>query len=137
MRYSNSGVSLVDSIMYDASLSFVPVFHSKDNNYFVLDGGCALGVHENNKYNMCLSFASEHAEDKSPQKPITLRVQAVENLTSELIVVNSSHAKYLLSQQIWKARPLISFSPRKVVVGLMPSLPDPDKAEMLRMTAVH
>ena len=137
MRFGHPDVFFFESIMHDLGLHFVPVFRDTNNNRLILNAGHAHGVHEEDEYDAFSSFKSEDDKAISSGKSIKLRVKSVADLTSELLVVDPSDAENFEIRSTWKAKPLTSFSPRKILIGLMPSLPEPDREKLLRETRAH
>ncbi|CZR64739.1 uncharacterized protein PAC_14638 [Phialocephala subalpina] len=137
MRYGSTDISFFQGLMDGPGIPFVAVFRNAKDGRLILSAGQAHGVHEKDEYDAYSYFASEDPKHIPNQKSIKMQVQTVENLTSDLVVVDPADAKRIASGPTWKAKPLTSFSPRKIPMRLMPSLPDLDREQLLRDAQSH
>ncbi|KAF3938052.1 hypothetical protein ABW19_dt0202271 [Dactylella cylindrospora] len=116
----------------DIGLEFVFGFYDEENEEFVLNAGEAHGVHEKDEYEAHPYHASEDRVTESNEGLVKLRVEEARGLTSRVTVIDPSYIHKLKKSPTWKAKPTISFNPRKVPVHLLPSLSDPDRLQLIQ-----
>jgi hypothetical protein len=118
MRYGNKNFSFFGKLISEPKMFSISVFRTLENDRLCLEAGDAHGVCKDDEYAIYPLDLSEDISNIAKYDPVKVRVDTVRGLTSDLVGIEPTS----ITSQIktgWKARPLTSLSPRKILVRLM------------------
>jgi hypothetical protein len=121
LRYDSTNNCFFRGLITSSGTSFVSVFYNTKDDRLIFSAGKAHGVYKRNEYKTYPYYASENPRNILSQESIKLQVQTIESLTSELVVVDPSHAEHI-------ARKCPSICSRVITVGLERRLPSGEMA---------
>jgi len=118
MRYGNKNFSFFGKLLSEPNMVSISVFRTQENDCLCLEAGDAHGVYKDDEYALYPLDLSEDFPDLAKYDPVKAKVSTVRGLTSDLVGIEPTS----ITSQIktgWKARPLTSLSPRKILVRLV------------------
>jgi hypothetical protein len=100
------------------------VFVASTDQQFILEAGQAHGVYKGDEYDLYPFWTPDNIAGLSPVSQLRAKVVSVGPTTSKLEVVDLPSTCSAVLRG-WKARSVVRHSPRRILVGLMPSIENP------------
>jgi hypothetical protein len=123
MCYGNRKFHFLGEFRSGLDTAYIQVFTTQDGKRLHLRAGHAHGVCEDDEYALSPLNSPEDVFTNARIGLVRVKVVAVRGLTSDLVGIEPTTIPGRVKTG-WKARPLTSLSPRKVLIGLMANVGD-------------
>jgi hypothetical protein len=124
MLYGYETFSFFGDIMIRVGEPLVSMYKELDGGHLILSAGQAHGVHQEDEYIAYPFHTSETVVNTASPSSVKVKVDRVNCLTSNLIMIDPSQADQVEKDSSWKAKLLTSLTTKKVRIRLMPCVPE-------------